>query len=395
MNLPLAPLVKKTLIITTLLGAVIAGVWLFPKSDSDSPRYTTEAVERGKLTQTVSANGTLNPVTLVSVGSQVSGIVRRIHADFNDHVTADQVLLELDPALVQAQAQQSAASVASARASLDLAQANEVRMRGLYAQEYASKQELETAVQVLKAAKAQLSLTEAQAARDRTNLGYTQIRSPVSGVVVSRQIDVGQTVAASFQAPVLFQIAKDLSKMQINSSFAEADIGNIRAGQAASFTVDAFTGRQFAGTVRQVRLNPTTLQNVVTYNVVIDVENPDSLLLPGMTAYVGVITAEKSEVLKVPNAALRFRPEGAERTNRKSSTAKKGLPVQLGTLRGSVYVLDAGKLKQIPLLVGVSDGKFSEVVQGELKMGDAVVVEDTRPEKPASNNTPAPPIRLQ
>ncbi|WP_035383008.1 efflux RND transporter periplasmic adaptor subunit [Ferriphaselus sp. R-1] len=393
--MPLSPTVKKILLASTVLGIVAAAVWLLPRSSSPNPRYLTEAVERGALTQTVSANGTLNPVTLVSVGSQVSGIVKSLHADFNDHVTAGQVLLELDPALVQAQAQQSAASVASARASLDLAQANEARIRSLYAQEYASRQELETAVQALKAARAQLTLTEAQAARDRTNLGYTQIRSPVSGVVVSRQIDVGQTVAASFQAPVLFQIAQDLSKMQINSSFAEADIGNIRAGQPASFTVDAFPGRQFKGLVRQVRLNPTTQQNVVTYNVVIDVDNPDSLLLPGMTAYVGVVTAEKTEVLKVPNAALRFRPEGAERANRKNGAQKKGLPVQPGTLRGSVYVLDAEKLKQIPLLVGASDGKFSVVVEGELKAGDAVVVEDTQPDKSAKSNASAPPIRLQ
>lgn len=393
--MPLSPAAKKILIASTLLGIVAVAVWLLPKSTSASQRYLTEAVERGALTQTVSANGTLNPVTLVSVGSQVSGIVKNIHADFNDHVTAGQVLLELDPALVQAQAQQSAASVASARASLDLAQANEARIRSLYTQEYASKQELETAVQALKAAGAQLALTEAQAARDRTNLGYTQIRSPVSGVVVSRQIDVGQTVAASFQAPVLFQIAQDLSKMQINSSFAEADIGNIRAGQAASFTVDAFPGRQFKGLVRQVRLNPTTQQNVVTYNVVIDVDNPDSLLLPGMTAYVGVVTAEKTEVLKVPNAALRFRPEGAERANRKNGAQKKGLPLQPGTLRGSVYMLDGEKLKQVPLLVGASDGKFSVVVEGELKAGDAVVVEDTQPDKSAKSNASAPPIRLQ
>lgn len=393
--MPLSAAAKKILIFTTLLGIVAALVWLWPKSSASGQRYLTEPVERGALTQTVSANGTLNPVTLVSVGSQVSGIVKRIHADFNDRVTAGQVLLELDPALVQAQAQQSAASVASARASLDLAQANETRIRGLYAQEYASRQELETAVQALKAARAQLALTEAQAARDRTNLGYTHIRSPVSGVVVSRQIDVGQTVAASFQAPVLFQIAQDLSKMQINSSFAEADIGNIRAGQSASFTVDAFPGRQFKGRVRQVRLNPTTQQNVVTYNVVIDVDNPDSLLLPGMTAYVGVVTAEKTEVLKVPNAALRFRPEGAERPNRKNGNARTGLPVQPGTLRGSVYVSDAGKLKQIPLLVGASDGKFSEVVQGELKAGDAVIVEDTQPSKANNGGAPTPPIRLQ
>lgn len=390
--MPLSPVSKKILLAATVLGLIALAAWLLPGRPAAGERYATETLERGALTQTVSANGTLTPVTLVSVGSQVSGIVKHIHADFNDRVTAGQVLLELDPSLVQAQVRQSAASVDSARAGLELAQANESRLRGLYAQEYASRLELDTAVQALKAATAQLSLSEAQAARDRTNLSYTQIRSPVSGVVVSRQIDVGQTVAASFQAPVLFQIAQDLARMQINSSFAEADIGNIRAGQVANFTVDAFPGRQFSGKVRQVRLNPTTQQNVVTYNVVIDVSNPEQMLLPGMTAYVGVITAEKSDVLKVPNAALRFRPENGERP-KKDSAQKKGLPLQAGTLRGSVHVLEAGKLRQIPLLLGASDGKFSEVVQGELKVGDAVVVEDTQPGKAAKGNTP--PIRLQ
>jgi HlyD family secretion protein len=383
---------KKILLAATVLGLLAIVVWQLPLRSATVERYATETVERGALTQTVSANGTLTPVTLVSVGSQVSGIVKRLYADFNDHVAAGQVLLELDPSLVQAQVRQSAASVDSARATLELAQTNESRLRGLYAREYASRQELDTAVQALKAAQAQLALSEAQAARDRTNLSYTQIRSPVSGVVVSRQIDVGQTVGATFQAPVLFQIAHDLSRLQINSSFAEADIGNIRAGQTANFTVDAFPGRQFSGQVRQVRLNPTTQQNVVTYNVVIDVSNPEQRLLPGMTAYVGVITAEKSDVLKVPNAALRFRPGNGERA-KKEGAQKKGLPLQPGTLRGSIQVLEAGKLRQIPLLLGASDGKFSEVVQGELKAGDAVVVEDTQPTKAAQGNTP--PIRLQ
>jgi len=283
---------KKLLLLIVAL-ALAAVYWWWPKHPQIDNRFVIEKIERGALTQSVAANGTLNPVVLVNVGSQISGIVKSINADFNDQVQAGQILLALDPSLSKAQVQQSAASVASARASLELALANEKRMRDLLAQEFAAKQDLDTAVQALKAAKAQLSLTEAQAARDRTNLEYTVIRSPVSGIVVSRQIDVGQTVAASFTAPVLFQIAKDLSKMQINSNFAEADIGNIRPGQVANFTVDAFPGQPFSGKVRQVRLNPTTLQNVVTYNVVIDVDNPGNRLLPGMTAYVSVVTAQK------------------------------------------------------------------------------------------------------
>jgi len=385
-------MMKKILYTLVALTLVAGGYALFHRPAPAGQRYVTEPIETGALTQTVSANGTLNPVTLVSVGSQVSGIVKAIHADFNDRVQAGQVLLELDPALVQAQVLQSAASVESARAALELAQNNEARMRGLHAKEYATKLELDSAVQALKAARAQLALTEAQAARDRTNLGYTQIRSPVSGVVVSRQIDVGQTVAASFQAPVLFQIAQDLSRMQINSSFAEADIGNIHAGQLASFTVDAHPGRQFGGKVRQVRLNPTTLQNVVTYNVVIDVDNPDNLLLPGMTAYVTVVTAQKDGVLKVPNSALRFRPEAGEK-KRKTGDVKKTPPAP-GTLRGSVWRLEKGELAQIPVLLGISDGRHTELLQSGLKSGDAVVTEDSQA-KPDSNKGMTPPIRLQ
>lgn len=380
---------KKLLMI--VLVVLASAYWWWPKHHQVENRFVIEKIERGPLTQSVAANGTLNPVVLVNVGSQISGIVKSINADFNDQVQAGQILLALDPSLSQAQVQQSAASVASARASLELAQANEKRMRDLLAQEFATKQDWETALQALKAAKAQLSLNEAQAARDRTNLNYTVIRSPVSGIVVSRQIDVGQTVAASFTAPVLFQIAKDLSKMQINSNFAEADIGNIKPGLVANFTVDAFPGQPFSGKVRQVRLNPTTLQNVVTYNVVIDVDNPGNRLLPGMTAYVSVVTAQKTDALKVPNAALRFRPAAGllpKRDNEKRE--RKSSPP--GTLRGSVIRLVNGELKVVPLLLGASDGKFTEVLQGELKADDGVVVDDLQATSNVGKNTP--PIRL-
>lgn len=384
------PLNKKWLLVAATLTLAVA-YWWWPKHPQTDHRFVTEKIERGALTQSVAANGTLNPVVLVNVGSQISGIVKSIHADFNDQVKAGQILLALDPSLSKAQVQQTAASVASARASLELAQANEKRMRDLLAQEFAAKQDWETALQALKAAKAQLSLTEAQAARDRTNLDYTVIRSPVSGIVVSRQIDVGQTVAASFTAPVLFQIAKDLSKMQINSNFAEADIGNIKPGLVANFTVDAFPGQPFSGKVRQVRLNPTTLQNVVTYNVVIDVDNPGNRLLPGMTAYVSVVTAQKTDVLKVPNAALRFRP-AAGLIPKRENEKRERKPSPPGTLRGSVMRLVNGELKAVPLLLGASDGKFTEVLQGELKADDDVIVDDLQATSNAGKNTP--PIRL-
>ncbi|MCX7178310.1 MAG: efflux RND transporter periplasmic adaptor subunit, partial [Proteobacteria bacterium] len=306
MNLRKLLLNKFTLLIVLLM---MAGggyyFWNNSRVQSSEARYRTLTVERGDLTQLASANGTLNPVVLVNVGTQVSGTVKKWYADFNDHVKEGQKLLELDPALYAAQVRQTSASLASVRSQLKLAEANAARARELFRQEYISRQELDTSVQVLEAARAQVELVSAQLQKDNTNLGYSVIRSPVSGVVVSREVDIGQTVAASFQTPTLFKIAQDLSKMQIDSSFAEADVGNIKVGQSVNFRVDAFPNRSFRGAVRQVRLNPTTQQNVVTYDVVIAVDNPDQSLMPGMTAYVNIVVAQRQGALLLPNAALR------------------------------------------------------------------------------------------
>jgi len=378
----------KNLLLFLLAIAIAAGGiawWAMPKKLSSEERYAMASVERGSIMQTVSANGTLNPVVLVSVGSQVSGIVKALHVDFNDRVKAGQILLELDPTLLKAQLKQSEANVASAQAALQLAKANEARTRDLYAKEYVTRQDLDTAVQALDSAKAQLELAVAQVARDRTNLDYSVIRSPVSGVVVSRVVDVGQTVAASFQAPVLFTIAKDLSQMQIDTSYAEADVGNIKVGQPASFHVDAFPNRNFSGVVRQVRLNPTTVQNVVTYDVVITVENPDQVLLPGMTAYVNIVTAQRKDALLVPNAALRFRPAanpvkqgaGEGKAEGKSGGAKdKGDTAQ----RGAVYLLENDQPTAVRITIGITDGHMTEVLSGDLKEGDKLIVADRQPD---------------
>lgn len=334
--------------------------------------YRTEPVERGDLVQTVAANGTLNPVTLVSVGTQVSGTVRKLHTDFNQQVKQGQVLLELDDAIYAAQVRQSEANVRNMQASLDLARANEARMQNLFAQEYVSRLEYDQAVQARKSAEAQIDQVRAQLSRDRANLNYTIIRSPVSGVVVARQVDVGQTVAASFQTPELFKIAQDLSKMQIHSNFAEADIGNIRVGQAASFTVDAFPTRKFKAAVHEVRLNPTVQQNVVTYDVVLDVENPELILLPGMTAYVSIVLAEKSNILRVPNTALRFHPTPTDaKKSGKTTTRKKG-----DTANRKIYVLKNGKAEAVQVVLGITDNHYTEVLSGGLNVGDQVITGD-------------------
>jgi HlyD family secretion protein len=383
---------KKISIGTLVLLAAATAIWWFiPKSSSAEARYSTVQVERGAITQSVAANGTLNPVVLVSVGSQVSGIVTKLYADFNGKVKAGQVLLELDPTLNRAQLEQSNANLASAQASLDLAQANEERARGLFAQEYVTRQDLDVAVQALKAAKAQFDIAQAQVVRDRRNLDNTVIRSPVSGVVVSRLVDVGQTVAASLQTPTLFTIAQDLSHMQIDTSYAEADVGNIRVGQQASFRVDAFPNRTFHGEVRQVRLNPTTQQNVVTYDVVVSVDNLDQALLPGMTAYVNIVVAQRKDVLMVPNAALRFRPsetvshpEKVQNSGDKSKSEGHGKDNVIPM--GTVYVLENGQPKAVRISVGITDNRSTEVLGGEIKADDAVIVEDLQPSSKNSNN---------
>lgn len=394
----------KIVVFVLLTVALLAGgLWYQKQREAARPeqRFRSQPVERGEVQQSVSANGTLNPVVLVNVGTQVSGTVRKLYVDFNDKVGAGQALLELDDALLAAQVRQSEASVANAESALELAQANATRMQSLYAQEYVSRQEFEQSQQALKSARAQLALARAQWQKDQVNHGNTVIRSPVSGVVVDRVVDLGQTVAASFQTPVLIKIAQDLSEMRIDTSFAEADIGNIREGQKAKFTVDAFPNRNFTGEVQQIRLNPTNQQNVVTYNVRITVANPEQVLLPGMTAYVNIGVARRDNVLLVPNAALRFklpedaRPESAKAAGDKpGNAAAPGKPGEGGGPRkgkrgdgqqGTVQVLVGDEIRPVAVQLGITDNRNTEVVGGELKPGDRVIVgENGNGKKPSS-----------
>lgn len=366
-----------------LFGAGIGGYREFYLVAPEQ-QYRMESAITGDIRQTVSANGTINPVSLINVGTQVSGTVKKLYVDFNSKVEKGQILLELDAALLVAQQKQSEANVKSATASLELAAANEKRMRELYAQEYVSRQELDTTVQARKAAEAQLQLARAAVEKDYANLNYSVIRSPVSGVVVDRAVDVGQTVAASLQTPTLFKIAQDLSKMQIHANFAEADIGSIRIGQAVHFTVDAFPGRHFKGDVMQVRLNPTTQQNVVTYDVVINVNNPEMILLPGMTAYVSIVVAERKNALLVPNAALRYKPSSGATSKQASGypggAPKGGAAPKQEIFSGKVYVLKQGELAPVNVLLGITDNRNTEIIGGDIKAGDQLVVGEVQPE---------------
>jgi HlyD family secretion protein len=349
----------------------------------------------GDIEQNVTANGTIKPVTLVNVGTQVSGRVKKIYADYNDQVKKGQILLELEDELFKAQIAQSLGNVKNNEASVELAKANEARMRNLFQQEYVSKQELDQATQALKSSEAQLSTTKAQLKRDQTNYGYSIIKSPVSGVIVDREVDVGQTVAASLQTPTLFKVAQDLSKMQIDTSYAEADIGRIQVGQTAKFNVDAFPNQNFEGVVKQIRLNPTNTANVVTYNVVISVDNPEQLLLPGMTAYVNINFAKHDNVLLVPNAALRYRPKNEEMKlamkKDKKSDDNKAKTKNDGLGSGKVYVLRNNKPEMIRVKTSITNGKYTEIVTSDIKPNEFVITaEMATDQKPAGSNAQGP-----
>lgn len=331
-----------------------------------SAEYRTDPVTRGDVSQTITANGTLRPLTVVNVGAQISGRIKALHADFNDKVTEGQLLAELDDSSLKAQLAQSEAELASAQAQLKLAQVSYERARNLAARGAGAKATFDEAAANLGIAEAAVGSAQARVEIDRVNLSYTVINSPVSGVVMSRDVDVGQTVAASLSAPQIFSIAQNLAQMQIDTTVAEADVGAVRAGMAAVFRVDAFSGRIFHGTVRQIRLNPKTESNVVSYNVVLDVKNDDLTLLPGMTAYVQIEVAEAKAVLLIPNGALRFKPADA-------AAGSRGGGRNGGDGTRTIYVLENGEPRPVQVTTGITDGRVTEVTGEALKEGDAVI----------------------
>jgi HlyD family secretion protein len=300
-------------------------------------------------------------------------------------VAAGQLLLELDPSVYAAKLAASEANLANIRATQGLAAANAARSAELFRQNFISRQEYDTTRQVARSTAAQVQQAEAQIKQDRTNLGYTVIRSPVSGVVISRQVDLGQTVAASFNTPTLFTIARDLTKMQIEAAVAEADVSRVKVGQAVNFTVDAYGTRNFTGTVQQIRLNPTTQQNVVTYTVIVSVANPDGALLPGMTANAAFQIANHQDVLLIPNAALSFKPLDWKPV-RKAGGKRSFDPSAV-----TVFVLKDGAPDPVRIKIGASDSDSSEVVGGTLKAGDTVIIGDAAKDKKASGMSFGPP----
>lgn len=354
--------------------ALVALVYflMFAQRES-SPGYTMVPLAYGNIIQTVSANGTLNPVTIVQVGSQVSGTVQQLFVDFNSRVRRGQELARLDPTLFKARIAQDTANLHSAQATLALYQLDEQRARKLRESGYVSQQDLDHAVANVRTSRAQVEAAGAQLRQDQTNLDYSVIRSPVDGVIIDRTVDVGQTVAASFQTPTLFRIGENLRNMRINVTVDEADVGLIEPGQEVRFNVDAYPNQSFVGKVVQVRLNATVQQNVVTYDVVVAVDNADGKLLPSMTAYANIVVRERRGVLVAPNAALRVRIPGVER----ATTGALG--------SGVLYVLEDGKPRGVPVETGASDAQHTEIVAGAVKAGVQVVT--------ATHGTAAPPTR--
>ena len=390
---------KKLLVLLLLAALSAAGWYYFAGRKTAAPAYQTATVVRGDLTQAVTATGTLNPVLNVQVGSQISGNIQKLFVDFNSPVKEGQVIAQLDPAIYQATVHSAEGELASARAALELARLNEMRQRELAVKRINTQSELDTAAAALHQAESMVVIKQAQLERAQVDLKRCTITAPIDGIVISRAVDVGQTVAASLQAPIIFTIANDLRKMQIDANVAEADVGNVAVGQDVEFTVDAFPYLPFRGKVAQVRNAPITVQNVVTYDTVIEVSNAESKLKPGMTANVSIGIAQRENVMKLPNAALRFRPP---------DSAKSGMPATPGSggeKRGrgaaaaprerapspsrSVYVLREGKPEPVQVKLGISDGIFTEIVEG-LKENDLVVTgmvtsQPAGPPQPSTN----------
>jgi HlyD family secretion protein len=387
----------KKYLIAAVAVIVLAAAGLYAvKSRKPEITYKSMKVERGSVVATVAATGNLSAVTTVQVGTQVSGTIQKLYVDYNSPVRKGQPIAEIDPSLFNAAVEQAQGNALSAEANLMkakvvLADADRTLQRNkkLLADGIISQSDYDVAETALQSAKSSLRAAEGSLAQTRgsllqarTNLRYSIIRSPVDGVVISRAIDVGQTVAASFQTPTLFTIAQDLTKMQIEVSVDEADISRAVLGQSATFTVDAYPEQKFIGKVVQIRSSPVITQNVVTYVVVVNVDNSELKLKPGMTANVSIQVAKKDDVLKIPPAALRFKPKGVESKSAAGKDKQGGAAVAAGKGErkgGSqqVFVLKDGKPVAVPIKTGIASSNSIELVEGALQEGDEVIIEQS------------------
>jgi HlyD family secretion protein len=370
------------LVIVVVVIAISVTMWRGERTADDTPRgtpaYLTQSVDRGDVKRTVNATGSLSPVNLVQVGSSVSGTVRRLHADFNSAVRRGQLLAELDTVALDAELAQAQAQQRSAASSLALARTRLIRSRSLLEQGFVARSEVDEAEANERAALATEQQMQAGVDRALNNRQLAEIRSPVDGTVVSREVSVGQTVAASLQTPVLFKIAQDLREMQIDMNVSEADVGLMREGQAVTFTVDAFVDRVYSGEVAQIRNNHTVQQNVVTYTVVVRSRNDDLSLRPGMTGYVAVGVAEARGVLRLPNSALRYEPASVAGPG--SGTVLPGTATARSGSEGPsnqrvLWRLQPGRAAEaVRVTLGIADARHTQLLAGDLKEGDQLVI---------------------
>lgn len=390
-----------------LIGLIAVALWGLGNRGKDSS-YVTARVDRGSITQVITATGSLQAVVTVQVGSQVSGTIAKLYADFNSKVKQGQVVAELDQAKFKARVEEAKANLAAAQASLakakvtvedtrrTLTRATELRKRDLISQSEldSAQTAYDAAVSQHEVAKAQVEQAQAALSQASVDLAYTVIQSPVDGIVVSRNVDFGQTVAASLQAPTLFTIANDLAKMEVHTNVDEADVGNVWVGQEVTFTVDAFPTRRFRGKVSQVRNAPNVVQNVVTYDAVVGVDNKELLLKPGMTVNAEFLVSQKSGVLRIPNVAIRFRPPGEKQDSQQvTRQASRSAGGTRGGRRGGeersrgaasgdvkdgrwvrVYLLKDGQAAPVQLRLGITDGSYTEVLEGEAQEGQPIII---------------------
>lgn len=381
--------IKKRFVIPVIIAALIFSCAGCISHNNRKVKYETQKLERCTITQIVEASGTINPVNTVSVGSTVSGLIKDIYVDFNSQVKKGQLLAQIDPANFEAAVQQAEASINNAKANLSKLNAIMImdqktynRYKNLYKKNFIAKSELDQAesnylsdLAQINAAKAQIAQAQANYKTAMTNLGYTQIIAPVDGTIISREIDLGQPVAASFQAPELFTIAQDLKKMQIEVNVSEADIGKVKDGQEVTYTLDGYPDSIFKGKVTQVRISPTTVSNVVTYSVIVEVDNEDLKLIPGMTANVSIITDKSENVLCAPNIALKFTPntDGTKYKNQ------------------GIWILEHKKLKRVDIETGLSDDSATEIKSKLITDGTEIITGIKGKEKNSNKRNQRPP----
>jgi len=366
-------LTKKSIAALIIMFALLAYLALYRTKVSFNIRdFDTDVVQIGDIEKVITANGTINPVKVVNVGTQVSGTIVKIYVDYNDVVKKGQRLAELDTSILRQEVLESESALKKAKADLDLSKLNYERTKELFKNNYIAKVELDQAETALKNSQEEYNIAKSKLDVAKINLNYAIITSPVSGVIISREVDVGQTVASSFSAPTLFEIAEDLTKMQIETSITEGDIGSMKNGQQINFTVDSFPNRMFAGKIRQIRLKPSTESNVVVYNVIIDINNKDKILMPGMTAYVSIPIGGVKNVKKISAVALKFNPTPSilKAMGIESKPEKKDGKVILYKLVGD---------KAIPIYVGVGLVNLSqaEIESDSLEKGDVIISNST------------------